>query len=205
MLKNMNSKKLIERADLEALLKLLLETDSFRPDSIIDSERPDFIITVPDRTIGVETTRSEPEEYFRALSIQASKYPSHWINITHFKNRLSPRTNKELLNSMGYNALLQPWESVEAGMLQWKQEIAVTLNTKREKLNQTGYQIFDENWLLIHNYHPLCNDKLTQERAGQLLNDLFFEVSGVTRDFDAIFVHSGAFLFRWQMGELCLI
>ena len=52
---------------------------------------------------------------------------------------------------MGCNALLQPWKSVEAKMLDWKEEIATTLNSKRQKFNQTGYQIFDENWLLIHN------------------------------------------------------
>jgi hypothetical protein len=200
----MNAKKFIERADLEALFGCLLVLDGFRPDSIVESEKPDFIITMPDRTIGVETTRSEPEEYFRALDIQASKYPFLWINSTHFKNRSSRRISEELAKSMGYNALLQPWKSVEAAMLEWKQEIATTLNSKRQKFNQTGYQIFDENWLLIHNYRPLPNDEFTRQRAGQHLNNIFLKASDDTRDFDAVFVHSGDFLFRWQMGELCL-
>jgi len=200
----MNTKKFIERVDLEALLKILLEKDDFRPDSTVESEKPDFIITMPDRTIGVETTRSEPEEYFRALNIQASKCPHLWINTTHFKHRPFPRTNDELEKSMGYNAILQVGTSPEAKMLEWRQEIATTLNSKRQKFNQVDYQVFDENWLLIHNYRPLPNDEFTQQRAGQLLNCLFLEASGVARDFDTIFVHSGVFLFRWQADELCL-
>jgi hypothetical protein len=105
---------------------------------------------------------------------------------------------------MGYNGLLQPWKSAEAGMLEWKQKIATTLNSKRRKLNQPGCQIFDENWLLVHNYRPLPNDEFTRQRAGWHLNALFQEVSDDIRDFDTVFVHSGDFLFRWQMGELCL-
>jgi hypothetical protein len=200
----MNAKKFIERADLDALFGCLLELEGFRPDSIVESEKPDFIVTMQDRKIGVETTRSEPEEYFRALDIQASKSPSLWINTTHFKNRSFRRTSEELAKSMGCNALMQPWKSVEVGMLEWKQEIATALNSKRQKFNQPDYQIFDENWLLIHNYRPLPNDEFTRQRAAQYLNDLFSEASDDTRDFDAVFVHSGDFLFRWRMGELCL-
>lgn len=198
----MNAKKLNERADLDMLLKLLLELDGFSPDSIVHADKPDFRISMQDWIIGLETTRSDPEEYFRALSIQASKYPHLCINTTHFKNRPSRRTNKALEKSMGYNALLQPWRPVEAGMLEWTQKIDTALNSKRHKFNRLGYQMFDENWLLIHDHSPLPNDEFTQKRAGQHLTRLFRAAPDVARDFDTVFVHSGDYLFRWRKGEL---
>jgi hypothetical protein len=105
---------------------------------------------------------------------------------------------------MGSNALLQRWKSADEVMMEWKQQIGEALNSKRQKLNKPGYQIFDENWLLIHNYRPLPNDDFTRQKAGQHLKELFSEASTRLRDFDIVFVHSGDFLFRQQMGELYL-
>jgi hypothetical protein len=167
-------------------------------------KKPDFIIAMPDRSIGVETTRSEPEEYFRARNIQATEYSSRWMNTTHFSSRSSRRTNEELVKSMGCNALLQRWKSADEVMLEWKRQIDTALKSKRQKFNRSGYQIFGENWLLIHNYRPLPDDDFTQQKAELHLNELFGEPSNHARDFDVVFVHSGNFLFRWKMGELYL-
>jgi len=200
ILNTMNVKKFIERADIEALLKRLLEKDEFKPDSIVESEKPDFIITMTDRTIGIETTRSEPEEYFRALN----EYPHLWINTTHFKNRAHRRTNDQLFASTGCNGLLQPWKSEASTMLDWLETIRAALNSKREKFNKMNFKKFDENWLLIHNHRPLPNNKFTEQLAAQHLNNLFNEVSNFASNFDTVFVHSGVFLFRWQKEELCV-
>lgn len=200
--RRMGSKKYRERADLDALLRRLGELESFRPDSIVHTDKPDFIITAQDRVIGVETTRSEPEEYFRALHIQATKFPERWVNTTHFKSRQTRRTNQELERSMGVNALLQPGRSPETGMLEWVERIQAALNSKRLKFNQADYRKSEENWLLIHEHFALPNDEFTRQRAEQLLTNLFLTPTPVARDFDAVFVHSGDLLFRWQNGAL---
>jgi hypothetical protein len=57
----MNAKKFIERSDLNALLACLWELDGFRPDSTVESEKPDFIIT-----------KASPLRWERATDIPAN-------------------------------------------------------------------------------------------------------------------------------------
>ena len=197
-----DAKKLNERARLDMLLKRLLQSDGFMPSSIDVSERPDFIITIADKKIGVEVTLSAYEERVRASVLQNSKCPFLWVNTTHFRSGPPRRTNAALAQSMGYGAILQPWRPVEAVLLDWKRKIGAVLSSKRQKFNQTDYQVFDRNWLLIHDYPPLGMHDLTQLLAEQHLSALFGEQSTPARDFDTVFVHSGDFLFCWHEGEL---
>lgn len=192
----MNRQKAKERAVLDALLNCLREPDGPAPDSITESERPDFIIKVADQTIGVEVTLSAYEEHVRALKFQASESPERWINTTNFGNRSTRRRNEQLANSMGYNALLQPWKPVKTAVLDWRRKIETTLSLKRQKFNQPNFQVFPKNWLLIHDYPPLPTDGLVQSQVEKHLSYVFGQRSGFARDFDTVFVHSGEyFLF----------
>ena len=124
------------------------------------------------------------------------------MNTTHFRSGPPRRTNAGLVQSMGYGAILQPWRPVEAVLLDWKRKVGTVLSSKRHKLNQTDYQAFDRNWLLIHDYPPLAMYDLTQLLAEQHLSALFGEQTIPARDFDTVFVHSGDCLFCWHEGEL---
>ena len=87
-------------------------------------------------------------------------------------------------------------------MTEWAERIRVALTSKRQKFRSGGYRKCDENWLLIHEHFSLPGDEFTCQRAGQLLTNLFLAPSIIARDFDAVFVHSGDLLFRWQNGIL---
>src|ERR1035441_101560 len=198
----METKKLNERAKLDVLLKRLLQSDGFMPSSIDVSERPDFIITVADKKIGVEVTLLAYAEHVRASVLQNSNSPFLWVNTTHFRSGPPRRTNAELAQSIGYGAILQPWRPVEAVLLDWKRKTGAVLSSKRQKLNQPDYEVFDRNWLLFDDYPPLSMHDLIQLRAEQHLSALFWEQSTYARDFDKVFVHSGDCLFCWHEGEL---
>lgn len=198
----MENKKLIERADLDFLLKYLNRLDGFSPTSIAISERPDFIITSERNTIGVELTRAVYGEIVRAEKLHMSECPNLWIDVTHLKDREARRSNEDILESM--TNLSSQWKKTEDSALEWKDKIANALKSKREKYNQSNFQVFGENWLLIRDNPSLPASELWEGRAWRHLNNLFREASGVARDFDTVFIHSGQFLFRWRNQELHL-
>jgi hypothetical protein len=198
----LNAKKRVERGDLNALLARLSQLDDCTPSSISDSERPDFIIVIAGKDIGVETTRSVRMECVRALKIQAEKSPNCWVNLTYLNDRLPRRSNSDLARNMSGGAILQRWSPVQTRMLNWKCKIASALQSKREKLCQPGYQVFPENWLLIHDFPPLPVDRLIFDLARSHLNHLLASPTTLTRDFDKVFIHSGEWLFRWFRNSL---
>ena len=195
-------KKLIERQDLDAFLSRLSRIEDQMPNAILESERPDFIVTFGRESIGIETTRTVHQECVRALKLQASTHPCQWVNLTNLVGGQSRRTNCQLERSFGAAALLQPWKTVEESMQDWKLKVSVALNSKRQKLGRPSYQIFGENWLLIHDFPPLPVDWHTRELVFQHLTDIFAQQPKSTRDFEKIFIHSGDWLFRSCQGNV---
>ena len=196
----MNIHKIRERAVLDAILQRLTDPSSPRPDSTAESERPDFIIAVAGETIGVEITLAAYEEHIRALRLQANECATLWINTTHFGSRPLRRSNEQLADSMGYNAVLQPWKPVGTSLFHWSQKIEQALESKRQKLNQEDFQKFDKNWLIVCDFPRLPADYEVRNREQHLLN-LFEQQTAYAQDFDTVFVDSGDDLFCWHEGE----
>jgi hypothetical protein len=172
------------------------------PGSIVASEKPDFIITSAGKKTGVEITRAVSQEFVRAQKLHAFKCPDSWINLTHLEDREKRRSNEEIFASI--TDCSSPWKKTEESTLEWKNKIAKALRLKRAKYNRPDYQVFDENWLLIHDDPPLPALDEMRDRAWRNLEALFLEPANVVRDFDTMFVHSGQYLFRWREQELLL-
>jgi len=200
----MDLKKLIERQDLDLLLSRLSRLEDQVPTAITESERPDFIVAFGSATVGIETTRTVHQECVRALKMQASVHPNQWVNLTHLVDGRPRRKNSELARSMSSTAILQPAKPVEEARRDWGRKVSVALTSKRQKLGQSGYQLFGENWLLIHDFPPLpvySFDSAECRALCQHLNQILLQRS-LGRDFDKIFIHSGDWLFRWSRGIL---
>jgi len=191
-----------ERKNLDELLERLLKVDHFEPDSVIESEKPDFIIEHQGSKIGIETTRAVAEEYVRAIRLQTSKHPSLWVNISDLMCRTTRRSNKDLEAIMGVNGLLRPWKRTSIVLEERKHKISKFLNAKRQKLNQSDFQKFNENWLHIYDYPPLPDYECDREIMTQHIGTLLSAPSTFKKDFDCVFIHSGKCLFRWRKGAL---
>jgi hypothetical protein len=193
-----------EYVELDALLKRLADLDGFKPDSKVHADKPDFRITVSNRIIGVETTRLNYEEQVRAQEIHKSEFPQSWGNLTGLKDHQPRRSNEQIIKSVSKHPTdptIRGKKSCEV-ILDWKHRVAEILKKKRFKYNQPGFEIFDENWLLIHHYPPAQIDVYTLSLAQQCLNEIFNKPKERNRDFDTIFIHSGDYLFRWQKQKL---
>lgn len=191
----MSSDRTIERIDLDVLLRCLNALDGLEVTSITKSERPDFIVIRGDKKLGIEHTRAVYQEVVRAEKLHLSECPDLTIDVTDLKERQGQRrANEELLGSMTSQS--GSWVKVEEARLDWQNKMAACLRSKRKKLNQLGYQMFNENWLLIHDFPPLPNWAGTQNWAGQHLKAVFSEMAGVSKNFDTVFIQSGRYLFR---------
>jgi hypothetical protein len=198
----MNNKKAIERADIDVFLKCLKSLDNFTPTSLIHDDKPDFVITKGIEKIGVETTRAVHQEVVRARKLQHTRCPNSWIILTNLKNPETRRSNEEIIRVM--TNPLRAWQPSEKFWSDWITKIERVLKLKRKKFNQADYQVFNQNWLLIHDYPPLPDWNHTWKCAWRNLEYLFSRKFEACRDFDTVFVHSGSYLFRWHRGHLAL-
>ncbi len=198
----MSHKKNIERFHVDDLLTRITKLGYSMPISIADSERPDFILTYADGQIGLETTRSVYQEYVRAGKLQDQKFPQEFIVITNLKDGQSRRSNDDIVSDMF--DFEGPWNNCENHIRDWRDKVAASLKSKREKLNGSGFQILPRNWLLIYDDPPLGNDVFTYERACRHLLWVFHQASGVAKEYDAVFVLSHRYLFRWDKDKLSI-
>jgi hypothetical protein len=128
------NRKYIERENLDAFLEHFAELDESMPTSVAHADKPDFILTFPDKAVGVEVTRSVAQEFVRAERLQAIHSPSSWINLTYLNDGDRRRSDAEIAAS----AFGMGWQPVEIGNRHWKAKITRSINTKRQKLNRPG-------------------------------------------------------------------
>ncbi len=194
-----DARKRAERFYLAALLKRLYPR---RQISVEDSEKPDFVLTLDNQTVGVETTFSVDQEYVRAQKLHFTVCPQECIITTNLKDGSRRRSNEELLHDMF--DIDQPWKDVGQDLIDWKKKIEKTVTTKRERFNQSDFQRFDQNWLLVCDMPSLANDVVTYDLALRHLANLFTNLPAVENDFEIIFIYSEKYLFRWKGMKLSL-
>jgi hypothetical protein len=190
--------KRIEAYQLEILLTRITTLGYSVPSGVTESERPDFFVTIDGHRIGIETTESVYQEYVRGSKLQSKPYR----DMTHLQDRDRRRPNDELLFDM--LNLNSEWKDSEQVMRDWRDKVASTLERKRAKLAKPGFQLFDQNWLLICDMPGLADDMFTYDRACCHAAAIFEAPFAGSPDFDTVFVLSGRYLFRWDQQKLTL-
>lgn len=199
----MSTRKRIERLQIKALFERITQLGYDSPTAIQDSERPDFILKIGDKTVGLETTFAVYQEYVRAERLHHTVCPKACIDVTTLKDRERRRSNDEILSDI--RTIGGPWQDEEDYMIDWRVKVAQSLQAKRMRLNQPGFQLFDENWLLIQDEPGLADDvDFTNERARRHLAIVFCGPTTTTSEFDTVFVSSRRHLFRWSGNRLTL-
>jgi len=195
-------KKRIESHQLQSLLKRITNLGYDQPSAIAEHERPDFVLTLSGQRIGIETTASVYQEYVRASKLHSHQCPNQCIVTTNLQDGDQRRSNDELISEM--LNLNSEWKDSEQDMRDWRDKVASTLERKRTKLGHPEFQLFDQNWLLIHDEPGLANDTFTYDRACRHAADLFATPLTDARDFDTVFLLSNRYLFRWHQQKLTL-
>ena len=166
-----SSRKQLERGQLESLFRRITQLGYDSPQSIIDSERPDFVLEIGRRKVGLETTFAVHQEFVRAQKLKHNVCPEACVVTGELKDGNRRRSNDEILHDM--LAVGGPWQDAEKDMQDWRDKIANSLQVKREKLSQPNFQLFDENWLLVVDDPSLAEDAFTYDCACRHLAALF--------------------------------
>jgi len=196
----MEPKKSSERTNVEALLKRLVKVGQPWPSSIEEGERPDFILQYGEAQVGVETTRSVYQEMVRADKLHQAKCPGEWFITTNLIDGPRRRSDQEILGEMLSND--PAWRSCAQEMRGWRDKIARSLAAKRGRLNQPGFKHFQRNWLLIYDLPGLGNDVFSFQKAPFHIAEIFSSAPEYGLDYDAIFVLSRRYLFRYQNKKI---
>jgi len=199
---SMSHKKYIERFHVDQLLNRLTKLGYSNPGDIRESERPDFVIDLADEQVGLETTRAVYQEYVRGSILHDTKCPNSWVITTHLMDGRKRRTDDEIVADM--LNICGEWKDSEQDMRDWGDKIGRSLDAKRKTLNQSDFQRFSQNWLLIYDDPGLPNDTFTYDRACRHLARIFSARSTRSADYDAIFVLSDRYLFRFHNATLSL-
>lgn len=183
-------KEQTERYDIAHLMASLPSEEMTYPLKLHHQERPDFLLTMENREIGIEVTEAVPENHVRASIFREMGMGPQ----AHLLQKHRPGESR-----LGKNAILReinqgragaPWVGNEVEV-QWAEIMLHFIKRKVKKLNQPGFTKHKENWLLIYNNWPLPG--VHHEEASSLLTNSC-EVESLLSEFNSIFVLDSKFL-----------
>jgi hypothetical protein len=180
----------VERFSIYHLVATLALSNRLEfPLSVIRHERPDFLIRMADRHVGVEITEATDQQYAKYLALAEREFPDAILEPALFTPDSPPRTNQELREFLQQRELsTDGWRGNQVERY-WAQYVLRAIDGKLGKLGKSGFGQFDLNWLTIYDNTPTA--MLNMPEAIGLLQP---ELEGrwqLTPAFDAVFVESG--------------
>ena len=127
----------------------VLESDLSFPLEVIHRDRPDFLIRMPDREIGIEHVEAVSQNEAMIASLREQGYGPE----CHFIRRSVPGepllTREQAIREIEADKPGPPWcgDSPER---EWAEAIAYFVKQKLERMRKPSFQTFDENWLLVY-------------------------------------------------------
>ncbi len=183
-------KEQTERYDIAHLMASLPLEEMSYPLTINKQERPDFVLTMANRSIGIEVTEAVPENHVRA-SIFRQKGQGPKVHFLQKHGIGDQRVCKSaILSEIMHDKAGAIWRGNEVE-IQWKEVMLHFIKRKVERLNQRGFTRFKENWLLIYNNWPLPG--VHHEEGCSLLTNSCV-ADGLLDDFIRIFILDSKFL-----------
>ena len=176
----------VERYAVVHLLSTLAEWGLGYPVELSRRERPDFLLRVGGRSIGLEHTEAVPQNQAQADALREAGYGPE----TYFIRPAVPGEKKKPAKT-----LIREIESDEPGdgwvgnapEKEWARAMAHFTVRKLGTIRKEGFERFEENWLLIYDNWPL--PAVRREEASELLMAELHEV-GAFAEFQLIFVLS---------------
>jgi len=163
------------------------------PTTLIHRDRPDFELSMPGGSIGVEHTEAVPENVARAQFLREKGAGPDVFFTPHATPGEPRKTAAELRQEIEVDEPGDGWGN-DSAENEWAVAIAHFVKEKYSKATADGFLRYPENWLLVYDNWPLPNVDST--KAARFLYPLLkdeqaFEV------FDAVFVMDSS-----QMCEL---
>jgi len=129
------------------LLKFPLEVIPKEPD------KPDFLLTMGGKKIGIEHTDARPENETRKDVLREEiGRPGHFVNPVEPDEPRRPA--EELREEIKANAPKVGWPGEDSTDQDWSRVMLHFIDKKEEKLQKPEFSRYDEDWLLIRDAWP---------------------------------------------------
>ena len=162
----------------------LPETELTYPLHLVHQDRPDFVLHMPEREIGIELTEAVPENHVRkSLLRQRGLGPNVHLLQRHLpgeSRRSTAMLEDEIINDIASG----PWVGNEVEV-EWANVMLHCSEAKVVAINKPGFVNHHENWLLIYDNWPLPG--VHHEEAASIFETLC-KPEGILRIFNRIFV-----------------
>jgi hypothetical protein len=138
-----------ERQQLWRFLRAASETDLLHyPLTIEHTSRinPDFRLTLPDSTIGIEASRIATEAYLRLNALRAEGKTPAVLGISHTLLGNDPMNNNDLVAG---TAPGRDWNPPTKETDFWVEHTRLVVDKKTRIRRSSNYADYGENWLLL--------------------------------------------------------
>ncbi len=154
------------------------------PVRLTHRDRPDFLLTMGNRSIGIEHTEAvHQNEAHKDFLREKIKGPRTWF-ISRVLPGEPPKGRKELIKEIEDNNPGDGWEG-DSAEIEWADAMLHLVRHKLTAINKAGFDRFAENWLLV------CDNWSLPAPDIRKAAPLFLEgvkQSGALQEFDRIFV-----------------
>ena len=142
-----------DHTELYSLALLLgnpvIESELSFPVEVIHRDRPDFLVRMPNREIGIEHVEAVSQNEAMIASLREEGYGPE----CHFIRRSVPGepvlTREQAIQEIEADKPGPAWcgDSPER---EWAEAMAYFVKQKLERMRKPGFKTFDENWLLVY-------------------------------------------------------
>jgi hypothetical protein len=151
-------------------------------------DRPDILLCSKDVQVGIEITEAVPEGFAALCSFAEKEFPERAIHLGLFPLDAKPLSGDEMRDLLSGNAQSAGWVG-NMPEREWAGFMNRVVKKKLLKLASDGFQLFDENWLIIYDNLPLPHVDLTE--ALEFLQPLLADMWTCSPTFDMLFFERG--------------
>lgn len=168
------------------------------PFTLTHRDRPDFSIISPKYKIGIEFTESIPKQLARAEYLLEKHFEGYSKLEPEFFGRDAPeRTDSEILEILQKSQIRLIGQGYVGKSVEekWLLGIQDCITNKTNKLNNSDFEKFEYNFLLIYDNQtkPMLDKNYVTEKIFPFLKIYWNGNSKIT--FDKIFIDSGKYFF----------
>jgi hypothetical protein len=143
------TKNQIEQYDMIQLLNTLLKERYVKyPLRLIHRDRPDFLLIMGNQRIGIEHTEAISENEAPKDSLREKGYGCRTFLISPAHPAEPNKKANELIEEIKACMPGDGWDG-DSAEIEWATAMLYTGNRKLAIINKTGFERFDEDWLLI--------------------------------------------------------
>jgi len=173
-----------ERYCIAHLLATLPTSRLSFPLTLTHGDKPDFVLSLPSGSIGIEHTEAIPENVARAQFLREKGTGADMYFTPHATPSESRKTAAELRQEIEADEYGDGWVG-DSAEREWAAAIAYSVKEKLPKVSADGFVRFPENWLLVYDNWPLPHVNIA--KAAVFLDSLLRECYAFNV-FDAVFV-----------------